>query len=50
MDPKRDGILKVRKITNIFWALKIAAEKKKKRQSCKSGQRMEQILPMTQIF
>ena len=50
MDPKRDGILKVRKITNIFWALKIAAAKKKKRQSCKSGQRMEQILPMTQIF
>ena len=50
MDPKRDGILKVRKITNIFWALKIAAAKKKKRQSCKSGQSTEQILPMTQIF
>ena len=49
MDPKRDGILKVRKVTNISWALKIATAKKK-RQSCKSGQRMEQILPMTQIF
>ena len=30
MDPKRDGILKVRKITNISWALKIATAKKKK--------------------
>ena len=29
MDPKRDGILKVRKITNISWALKIATAKKK---------------------
>ena len=37
MDPKRDGILKVRKITNIFWALKIATAKKKKDNHANQG-------------